>query len=41
MSRPMPPVDSLMPNRPVNGPNLFANWSEKRKAFVVVVVIVW
>ena len=26
MSRPMPPVDSLMPNRPVNGPMRLANW---------------
>ena len=39
-SSPMPPVDSLMPKRPVNGPNLFANCNEKRKASVVVVVIV-
>ena len=40
MSSPMPPVDSLMPKRPVNGPMRLANWSEKRNASVVVVVIV-
>ena len=34
----MPPVDSLMPKRPVNGPMRRANWSEKRNASVVVVV---
>ena len=36
-SSPRPPVDSLMPNRPVNGPMRLANWNEKRNAFVVVV----
>jgi hypothetical protein len=36
----MPPVDSLMPKRPVNGPMRRANWRLNRNALVVDVVTV-